>query len=103
MENATPKVPSSSRSPSRRTFGDPHDTRRVKAIKNLVATSVSVAAIVIFVVQGAVHRPETLLMLAGALLGGYLGGYLVRILVASAVRWFVIASGALIYAVKYWT
>lgn len=86
-------------------IADPHDIRRVKALKNLLATSVSLAAVTIFVLQGAVRWPQTLAMLAGALLGGYLGGYLVRILPGSVVRWFVIATGAVmtvVYAVKYW-
>jgi uncharacterized membrane protein YfcA len=86
-------------------IADPNDIRRVKALKNLLATSVSLAAVAIFVLQRAVSWPETLVMLAGALLGGYLGGYLVRVLPAAVVRWFVIVTGAgmtAVYAVKYW-
>ncbi|MFC5760273.1 sulfite exporter TauE/SafE family protein [Rhizobium sp. GCM10022189] len=86
-------------------IADPDDIRRVKALKNLLATAVSMAAILIFIAEGAVRWPETLLMLAGALAGGYLGGYLVRVLPAVIVRWFVILTGALmtvVYAVKYW-
>ncbi|MGM4910682.1 sulfite exporter TauE/SafE family protein [Rhizobium sp. 768_B6_N1_8] len=87
-------------------IADPNDIRRVKALKNLLATSVSMAAVVIFIVQRAVHWPETLTMLSGALVGGYLGGYLVRVLPAIVVRWFVILTGAVmtvVYAVKYWS
>lgn len=87
-------------------IADPNDIRRVKALKNLLATSVSMAAIVIFIAEGAVHWPETLTMLSGALAGGYLGGYLVRVLPAGVVRWFVIVTGTamtVVYAVKYWS
>jgi len=87
-------------------IADPNDIRRVKALKNLLATSVSMAAVVIFIVQRAVHWPETLTMLSGALVGGYLGGYLVRVLPATIVRWFVILTGTVmtvVYAVKYWS
>ena len=61
--------------------------------------------VTIFVLEGAVSWPQTLVMLSGALFGGYLGGYLVRILPATIVRWFVIVTGAVmavVYAVKYW-
>jgi len=86
-------------------IADPNDIRRVKALKNLLATAVSIAAVTIFILQGAVRWPQTLTMLSGALLGGYLGGTLVRVLPGSVVRWFVIVTGALmsiVYAVKYW-
>jgi uncharacterized membrane protein YfcA len=86
-------------------IGDPDDIRRVKALKNLLATAVSIAAVTIFIFEGAVSWPQTLVMLSGALFGGYLGGYLVRILPATIVRWFVIVTGAVmavVYAVKYW-
>lgn len=87
-------------------IADPDDIRRVKALKNLLATSVSMAAVVIFIAERAVRWPETLTMLSGALLGGYLGGTLVRVLPAIVVRWFVIVTGAamtIVYAVKYWS
>ena len=84
---------------------EPDDIRKVKVLKNLLATAVSLAAITIFIVQDAVQWPETLLMLAGALLGGYVGGLLVRVLPAYIVRWFVILSGivmSFVYAQRYW-
>ncbi|MBB1601379.1 permease [Variovorax sp. UMC13] len=84
---------------------DAGDLRRVKVLKNLLATAVSLAAVAIFIVQGAVRWPETAVMLAGALLGGYAGGHLVRVLPAQATRWVVIVAGAamtVFYAWKYW-
>ncbi|MGY3588917.1 putative membrane protein YfcA [Bradyrhizobium sp. USDA 4341] len=84
---------------------EPNDIRAVKALKNLLATCVSLAATLIFIVQGAVRWPETSVMLLGAMIGGYAGGHLIRILPAQIVRQFVIAAGALmtvIYAARYW-
>ncbi|MCP1969353.1 sulfite exporter TauE/SafE family protein [Bradyrhizobium elkanii] len=84
---------------------EPNDIRAIKALKNLLATCVSLAATLIFVFQGAVRWPETLAMLLGAMIGGYAGGFLIRILPAHIVRQFVIVAGALmtvIYAARYW-
>lgn len=84
---------------------EPNDIRAIKALKNLVATSVSLAAVAIFVSRGAVAWPATLTMLAGALAGGFAGGHLIRVLPADLVRRIVIAAGAvmtLIYAQRYW-
>ncbi|MFT4269147.1 MAG: sulfite exporter TauE/SafE family protein [Xenophilus sp.] len=86
-------------------IADPDDIRRVKVMKNLLATAVSLAAMVIFIAQGAVRWDATLAMLAGALAGGYAGGHLVRVLPARAVRRSVIAAGAfmsLYYALRIW-
>lgn len=84
---------------------DTGDLRRVKVLKNLLATAVSLAAVVIFIAQGTVRWPETVVMLTGALWGGYAGGYLVRVLPAQATRWVVIVAGTVmtfLYAWKYW-
>lgn len=86
-------------------IAEPNDIRRVKVLKNLLATAVSLAAVVIFIAQGAVHWPATWAMLLGAMLGGYMGGHLVRVLPADAVRGVVIVAGAamtVLYAWKYW-
>ncbi|MBR0894720.1 sulfite exporter TauE/SafE family protein [Bradyrhizobium tropiciagri] len=84
---------------------EPNDIRAIKALKNLLATCVSLAATLIFIVQGAVRWPEASAMLLGAIIGGYAGGYLIRILPGHIVRQFVIAAGAVmtaIYAARYW-
>ncbi|WP_076857986.1 sulfite exporter TauE/SafE family protein [Bradyrhizobium mercantei] len=84
---------------------EPNDIRAIKALKNLLATCVSLAATLIFVFQGAVRWPETATMLLGAMAGGYAGGYLIRILPGPVVRQFVIVAGAVmtvIYAARYW-
>ena len=82
-----------------------NDIRAIKALKNPLATCVSLAATLIFIVQGAVRWPETSAMLLGAMIGGYAGGHLIRILPASVVRQFVIVAGVAttaIYAARYW-
>ncbi|AHK45021.1 MULTISPECIES: sulfite exporter TauE/SafE family protein [Ensifer] len=84
---------------------EPGDIRKVKVMKNLLGSCVSLAAIVIFIAKGMVQWPETLTMLSGALIGGYAGGHLVRVLPAQVVRLFVILSGAVmtcVYAGRYW-
>ncbi|KAA0076286.1 sulfite exporter TauE/SafE family protein [Tardiphaga sp. P9-11] len=86
-------------------LSEPNDIRKVKVLKNVLASCVSLATTVIFIAQGMVRWPQTLLMLAGALIGGYAGGALVRVLPADIVRWFVIVSGAIMtiaYAWRYW-
>jgi uncharacterized membrane protein YfcA len=86
-------------------IAEPADIRKVKVLKNLLASSVSIAAMVIFIAQGVVRWPETAMMLVGALLGGYIGGHLVRILPARSVRQFVIVAGivmTVVYAARYW-
>lgn len=83
----------------------PDDIRRVKVLKNLLATAVSLAAIIIFIVQGAVWWTQTITMLSGAVVGGYAGGHMVRVLPATMIRRIVIGAGSVmtvVYAVKYW-
>ncbi len=84
---------------------EPSDVRKVKVLKNLLATAVSLAAMVIFISCGMVLWQQTLAMMLGAMLGGYAGGYLVRVLPADVVRWFVIVAGTIltiVYAHRYW-
>lgn len=81
------------------------DVRAANALKNLLASATSLATIAIFILQGVIRWPETLVMLAGAVGGGMLGGRLIVILPAGIVRMIVIALGVamtLIYAWRYW-
>ncbi len=81
------------------------DVRATNALKNLLASATSLATIAIFILQGVIRWPETLVMLAGAVGGGVLGGRLIAILPAGIVRMIVIALGVamtLIYAWRYW-
>jgi uncharacterized membrane protein YfcA len=84
---------------------EPNDIRKIKVLKNLLASSVSLAAVAIFILQDAVRWHETAFMLVGALIGGYAGGHLIRILPGRNVRQFVIIAGTVmtvIYAARYW-
>jgi uncharacterized membrane protein YfcA len=79
--------------------------RATNAFKNLLATATSLATITIFIVQGVIRWPETLVMLAGAVAGGILGGRLITVLPANIVRGTVIVLGiamTIVYAARYW-
>ncbi|MFT3672294.1 sulfite exporter TauE/SafE family protein [Aestuariivirga sp.] len=83
----------------------PWAVRTANAVKNLLGAAVNWTAIIIFVVQGVIAWPQTLIMLVGATIGGFLGGKLLGIVPVIWIRRFVIAMGALmtlIYAYRYW-
>ena len=63
-----------------------NEIRASNALKNLLATIISLATLMIFAVQGVIRWPETLVMLAGALCGGMLGGRLIAISTLSRAR-----------------
>jgi len=82
-----------------------NDLRTNNAIKNILASVVSFATMVIFIAQGLIGWTETLIMLVGTVSGGFLGGRLIRILPAWAIRNVVIVAGAvltLVYAYRTW-
>lgn len=86
-------------------LSEPHDIRRIKAVKNLLASTVAIAANLFFLLRGAVHWSSAFPMLLGAIVGGYAGGHLVRVLPANVVRGVVLTAGAvmsIVYAFKYW-
>jgi uncharacterized membrane protein YfcA len=79
--------------------------RAINARKNLLASAASLATAAIFAVQGVIHWPETLTMLAGAVCGGVLGGRLATLLSPPIVRSVVVMIGismTVIYAWRYW-
>jgi uncharacterized membrane protein YfcA len=81
------------------------DFRATNVLKNLLSALTSFVAVVVFLLQGIVAWPSTLVVMAGAIGGGFLGGRLVRVLPGPAVRWIVIAAGSaltLVYAWRYW-
>ena len=86
-------------------LSEPQDIRKVKVLKNLIAGSVSLAAVTVFIFKGVVIWAAAFPMLIGALLGGYAGGHLIRWLPSWLVRAFVIGTGTLMtifYACRYW-
>jgi uncharacterized protein len=81
------------------------DYRRANVAKNLVSSLNTVAASVWFVIHGAVSWPQTLVMMAGCLVGGFCGAHVSRRIPQHFMRVVVIAVGALltvIFAWKYW-
>lgn len=81
------------------------EMRAASALKNLLASAVSAATIAVFVAQGVVRWPETVAMLAGAVLGGVAGARLLATVPAAVVRGLVVVAGAamtVVYAWRYW-
>ena len=81
------------------------DFRSTNVLKNILITGVSLSSVWVYVWQGALVWPATLLLMAGSIGGGYAGGYLIRVLPPQAVRIGIISIGivaTVIYAGKYW-
>jgi uncharacterized protein len=81
------------------------DFRTNNVIKNLLSGLTGLVAVVVFIAQGVVAWPQTIVLMAGAAGGGFLGGRLVRVLRPDLIRLIVIACGTiltLVYAWRYW-
>jgi len=79
------------------------DVHQNVALKNLLITLMFTVSVATFVVAGIVAWRETLIMMAGAMVGGYAGARLARRLHPERLRGFIIAFGAaltLYYFVK---
>jgi uncharacterized membrane protein YfcA len=82
------------------------DHRATNALKNLLNVLANVVAIAIYIVHGIVAWPETMAMMAGALIGGFVGGRSMRFLPADLFRALVVGMGAIltvVFAWRYWT
>ncbi|WP_020186163.1 sulfite exporter TauE/SafE family protein [Methylopila sp. 73B] len=87
------------------TVTGPEDARTTNAMKNLLASAVSVVTVAIFSTIGLVSWAATAVMLAGAVTGGLLGAKLVAVLPEHVVRTVVVITGicmTLIYGARYW-
>ncbi|HEV2350057.1 MAG TPA: sulfite exporter TauE/SafE family protein [Terriglobia bacterium] len=69
------------------------DIHSMNAVKSLLAAAINGAAVVTFIVAGAVRWPQALIMIVGAISGGYGGAHLAQKLNPKLVRGFVIAVG----------
>jgi uncharacterized membrane protein YfcA len=69
------------------------DIHAMNGLKNIFVSLVNGVAIVVFVWNGAVLWPQTLVMLAGSTIGGYGGAFYAQRMKAEHVRWLVIAVG----------
>jgi uncharacterized membrane protein YfcA len=83
----------------------PRDHRSTNALKNLLNVLANVVAIAIYIGHGIVAWPETIAMMAGALIGGFVGGRSMRFLPAELFRALVVGMGAVltvVFAWRYW-
>jgi len=81
------------------------DLRRANALKNLLSAMCAVASVSMFIWQGVISWPATIVMLVGASFGGIAGGRLIKVLPAAALRRVIILVGAVlsvVYASRYW-
>lgn len=69
------------------------DIHSMNAVKNLLAAAINGAAVVTFIIGGAVRWPQAIVMIAGSVLGGYGGAHLAQKLDPKLVRGFVIVVG----------
>jgi len=69
------------------------DIHAMNALKTLLNAAINGAAVVTFIVAGAVLWPQAVVMLVGAVLGGYGGAYFAQKLDPQLVRRFVILVG----------
>jgi uncharacterized membrane protein YfcA len=76
------------------TEGD--DFHLINSAKHLCSTLIQLVAVVLFVAAGLVSWPETVIVGGASVIGGYLGVGFGRRLSAAAIRWLVIAVGAIL-------
>jgi uncharacterized membrane protein YfcA len=69
------------------------DIHEMNGIKTLLTVCINGAAMVTFILKGAVFWPQALLMIAGAIVGGYGGAYYARKIEQKWVRLFVTVVG----------
>jgi uncharacterized membrane protein YfcA len=77
------------------------DIRRLNALKTILAGSINLVAVVVFVARGMVEWSLALPMILGAIAGGYVGAVAGRGLPRWVVRWFVIAVGLSLAAYEF--
>jgi uncharacterized protein len=76
------------------TEGD--DFHLINSAKHLCSTLIQLVAVVLFIVAGLVSWRETAVVGGTSVIGGYLGVAFGRRMPASAIRWLVIAVGAML-------
>ena len=78
------------------------DIKAMSALRTLLVSIANLVAVLIFVVAGPVHWPETLAMLVSAIIGGYAGARLASRVPDEVLRGFVILFSTLMTAVFFW-
>jgi uncharacterized membrane protein YfcA len=84
------------------TMSGVEDLQEANAIKNAVATFVSLVAVVMLGFRGMILWNYGLLMIAGALIGGFLGGKLARVLSKRTLRAFVLVVAVFLTVTYFW-
>lgn len=81
------------------------ELRRANAMKNVLGVLANAAAILIFLLNGLIHWPETLVMMAACVVGGFLGGKALKVVSAATMRKVIVVLGVVMtvfYGWKYW-
>jgi uncharacterized membrane protein YfcA len=73
---------------------DTAELKLLAAPRTLLVSATNGAAVLCFVLAGAVRWPEMLAMMVSAIAGGYYGARFARHLPAPALRWFVVTLSA---------
>lgn len=80
-----------------------HDIHAMGAIRTLLAVAINAAAVITFIVAGAVLWPQCALMTAGALTGGWFGAHYAQKTDPRKMRYAVIGTGLAMSAYFFWT
>jgi uncharacterized membrane protein YfcA len=80
---------------------DDSDIKRLNAPRTLLVSAANTVAVLAFIVAGAVRWPETLAMLAGAVIGGYGGAHIGKRAPANVIRALTLCATACITLVFF--
>jgi uncharacterized protein len=75
---------------------------RMNGLKTVMASIINGAAVIIFVVSGAIYWPQALVMVGGAIIGGYAGATYAQRINPQRVRQFVIVVGCVMTAIFFY-
>ncbi len=75
-----------------------HDIHAMGAIRTLLAVAINAAAVLTFIVAGAVLWPQCLVMIAGSLVGGWFGAHYAQKADPQKMRFLVIGTGLVMTA-----
>jgi uncharacterized protein len=75
-----------------------HDIHAMGAIRTLLAVAINAAAVITFILAGAILWPQCLVMIAGALTGGWFGAHYAQKADPMKIRYVVIATGLVMSA-----
>ncbi len=77
------------------------ELKTLSAPRMLLVSATNCAAVLCFVIAGAVRWPEMLAMMTSAIAGGYYGARFARHLPPAVLRWFVVALSATVTVVFF--